>query len=238
MGKINNFYDPGRVSKYYETVGGDIENKETAEYDKLINELIPDSLEEKVVLDLGCGNGLYSEQFCKKDARRVIAMDLSESMLVEVKKRKEEKKLDNLEIVQGDMDNLAIGKEKIDYIFSRFSLVHSGKMEQVVASLSDSLTENGEMLVSVNYVSRGDQDDLDKIKNNPVSLVISIGDKKVEVMDYIYSLNDYIKAFENAGLQVLVSEQFVADNLGIKDKHKYSGEICFGYSVFQLKKRA
>ena len=53
----------------------------------LLGESIWEDLKDKVVLDFGCGEGEDAVEVARKSARRVIGLDLRESVLSEAKKR-------------------------------------------------------------------------------------------------------------------------------------------------------
>jgi tRNA (mo5U34)-methyltransferase len=181
MKPIGDIYNKDKTAKYYDTVGKNAESNEKSDAEKLLDNLIPQNLDGKIVLDLGCGNGRHSEVLCEKGAAKVVAMDLSGAMIEQVKARKNEKQLNQLELVRADMDNLPIAKDKFDFIFSRFSLMYSGKMEQVVKNLSDTLSSGGEILVETSFATIQDQEQQTDFSKNPIPLILTIGDKKVEL---------------------------------------------------------
>ena len=232
MKPIGDIYNKNTTEKYYETVGKNAENNEKSDAEKLLESLIPQNLQEKVVLDLGCGNGRHSEVLCERGAEKVVAIDLSESMIEEANARKIEKQLSQLELVRADMDNLPIGENKFDFIFSRFSLMYSGKMEQVVSDLSKSLVAGGEILVETSVATIQDQE----LKNESIPLVLSIGNKEVQLKNFAYTMADYMSAFEKAGLKVVVAEQFSANDLSIAPEYEKRDEIKFDYAIFRLLK--
>lgn len=231
--KIGNIYDKKTTGDYYETVGKNAEGKIETGAGKLLDNLIPQNLDDKIVLDLGCGNGRHSEVFCDKGAKKVVAIDLSDSMLEQAKARKNEKQLNQLKLVKADMDDLPLGKDKFDFIFSRFSLMYSGKMEQVVKNLGDALSSGGEILVETSVATIQDQEPRTDFGKSPIPLILTIGDKKVELKNFAYTLEDYMSAFEKAGLKVVIVEQFSADELLIAPEYENRNKIKFGYGIFK-----
>lgn len=231
--KIGNIYDDKTTGDYYETVGKNAEGKVETGAGKLLDNLIPQNLDGKIVLDLGCGNGRHSEVLCEKGAMKVVAIDLSDSMMEQAKARKNEKQLNQLELVRADMDNLPILKDKFDLIFSRFSLMYSGKMEQVVKNLSDALSVGGEILVETSVATIQDQEQYSNFNKSPIPLILTIGDKKVELKNFAYTMEEYMRAFEDVGLKVKIVEQFSADDLSIAPEYENRGKIKFGYGIFK-----
>lgn len=234
--KINEIYDKATVARYYETVGKNVESNNENDADKLLHSLIPQNLQDKVVLDLGCGNGRYSEIFCKNGAKKVIAVDLSEAMINQAQERKTEKKLQQLELVRADIGDLPIKKDSLDYIFSRFSLMYTSDLNKVMRKLSDELANGGEMLIETNIVTITTPKLQDNIKKEPISLILTIGDKKVQLKNFAYTFKDYIDAFEKAGLKTIIVEQFPAKNLSIDPAYQNPDDFKFTYGIFKLKK--
>lgn len=75
------------------------------------------------VLDLGCGAGHVSFQVAPF-VNKVIAYDLSDSMLEVVAKASQEKQLKNIETAQGVAESLPFADNSFDFVFSRYSAHH------------------------------------------------------------------------------------------------------------------
>lgn len=75
------------------------------------------------VLDLGCGAGHVSFQVASF-VNKVIAYDLSGSMLEVVAKASQEKQLKNIETAQGVAESLPFADNSFDFVFSRYSAHH------------------------------------------------------------------------------------------------------------------
>lgn len=75
------------------------------------------------VLDLGCGAGHVSFQVAPF-VNKVIAYDLSVSMLEVVAKASQEKQLKNIETAQGVAESLPFDDNSFDFVFSRYSAHH------------------------------------------------------------------------------------------------------------------
>ena len=57
----------------------------------------------KDVLDVGCGSGVYSVDFARRGARRVVGVDFSENMLARARREAEQHGVaDRCEFVQAD----------------------------------------------------------------------------------------------------------------------------------------
>ncbi|HBI17180.1 MAG: Malonyl-CoA O-methyltransferase BioC [Candidatus Moranbacteria bacterium GW2011_GWF2_34_56] len=242
MEKINPIGDiykkDNTAETYYDVVGKNLENKEYREADELFNNLIPKSLDNKIVLDLGCGNGIYAEMLCERGAKKVVAVDLNEKMLKKAQERKDEKNLDQLDLVLADMDNLPVDRNKFDFIFSRFSLVHTSNLEQVMKDLSETLVIGGEILIGTNVAVIKDSENNSDIRRKAIPIIISINGNEVALEDFSYTLEDYLESFDGARLTVTVNEQFPADDVLIDPNFPKKDIIKFNYGIFKLRKES
>ena len=72
-----------------------------------------------VVAELGCGTGAFAEILSKK-VKEVIAIDLNQNLLEIL----ENKKIDNITILQKDISDLNYIPKEIDGIFSSFAIAY------------------------------------------------------------------------------------------------------------------
>ena len=76
------------------------------------------------ILDLGCGEGIYSIELARHKAQ-VVAMDGRETHLEKVRFIKRALSLDSLEVVQDDVRNLSLAKYgKFDVVLCLGILYH------------------------------------------------------------------------------------------------------------------
>ncbi len=232
--KVGDIYQGETAQRYYDVFGPEIDS--SSELDRFFLELIPTSLEGKFALDLGAGNGRYAELLSRRGAKGVIALDLSLSMLGQVKQRKTERKLDRLEPVNGDLENLPLSENSLDYILSRYSLMYARDLSLLIQSLASALKDDGEILIQANFAII-ENPDLEKIiKSAPVPLNLKIGEREVGIQNYAHTMKDYISAFEEAKLAIQQTQQFSADELAVDKKYPHADAVNFRYVVFRLKK--
>lgn len=232
MKKIGEIYNAETAKNYCKTAEG----REKNEPDALLESLIPEELKGKIVIDLGCGDGRYSEIFCQRGAEKVIGIDLNGAMIAWAKERKAEKNLNQLDLVRSDIEQLPIGENKVDYVFSRFSLMYSDRLENVLGNISHALNSDGEVLIETSVANIKNSNKLPEIKREAVPLILSIGENKVRLKNFAYTLDDYLAAFKKAGFKVELSKEFPADDLSVSTEYADKDEIKFMYGVFKLKK--
>jgi ubiquinone/menaquinone biosynthesis C-methylase UbiE len=233
INQIGDIYNRETVSKYYDNRDA---YEKTNMADVLLVRLIPLRLDGKVVLDVGCGDGRHSALLYRRGPKRVIAMDLSPSMLERVQARKDKFGLERLDVVQADIDHLQLDKDEVDFIFSRFSLMYSKNLGEAVKGLGETLKAGGEAVIEASVAEVNDPAELKNIKDAPVPLKLRIVDKSVDIKNYAYTQEDYLAAFRDAGLHVEIQERFPTDDLSVAEDYAHKDSVRFDYIVFKLKK--
>lgn len=105
--------------------------------------LEPETLEGKLALDAGCGNGRYTYWAAKLGAR-VFGMDLGDGVESASKNLAE---FPNVQIVQGDIFHPPFEPATFDVIFSIGVLMHTGNAREATASLAGKLRPQGSLTV-------------------------------------------------------------------------------------------
>jgi len=244
--KIENIYDKQKVGEYYRTVGEIEEEEKKNAADKLFEQSLPEDCSGLTALDLGCGNGRYSEELIKRGAERVVALDYSEEMVEQAKKRKEEKDLKNLEVIQADMSDVPVEKESFDLAISRFSLMYSPDLAKTLGEVSMSLKSGAEFIVETNQAiaKPGGEQRLEELKGKQVPLILKIIGNKIQLKNVVWTPADFVAGFEQNGLEVISEKRFPpndehqsleldAEAMGTDDDQK----IDFEYVVFKLRKK-
>lgn len=102
-----------------------------------------EKLKGKLVLDAGCGSGRFSEIAIGLGAR-LIAIDYSSA----VDAASENLNSENLLIAQGDLANLPIPSESLDFVYCIGVLQHTKNPERIVAELLRCLKSDGEITLT------------------------------------------------------------------------------------------
>jgi ubiquinone/menaquinone biosynthesis C-methylase UbiE len=114
----------GNYGKGAETYDQEMISKFGEYYFRVIKKIVeftqPKS--QDIVLDLGAGTGAVSFALAPR-VKRVIAVDISESMLAEARKKAEDANIGNIEFVVGDFLQPNVS-EKVDAIVSNIALHH------------------------------------------------------------------------------------------------------------------
>lgn len=231
---IGDIYNKEKVSRYYEMIGSNIEVK--SEDEKYLMDTLPKKLEGKSVLDLGCGNGRYSELFCKFGAEEVIALDLSEEMINEAQKRKVENGLRQLELIRADINDMPLVVHSFDLVFSRFSLMYGKNLDSIIEKIGHILKDKGLSYVLTNIFSINNPSLFEEIKKEAVPLDLLIGGKKVRFLNYAHTMEEYKNAFVKANLTLEDEKCFYAVGISVVPEYKFNNEISVKRGFFKLSK--
>ncbi len=101
------------------------------------------SLKGKKVLDLGCGFGENCGEFKKMGADKVVGIDISENMLGVAKSEHS-----NMDFRYGDIENLSLGNEKFDVVFSSLTFHYIMDFEKLMKNIYSLLENDGCLIFS------------------------------------------------------------------------------------------
>ena len=124
-------------------------------YDLVLKNFI---FEGKIMLDAGCGTGLFHDyiqynMYTNQNTRFIfLAMDISLKMLAQFHVKKKTGKLshqDGIHLILSDMDNLPFRSEVFDSIFSLTALQNLPDIDEGVEDLFRVAKNNAEMILSI-----------------------------------------------------------------------------------------
>ena len=93
------------------------------------------------LLDIGCGSGAYGIRIAAKGFK-TIGIDISKRLLKVAHRKSKEKKLD-YNVILGDIENIPLKDESIDFVFCGFVLHHFPKFETTIGEIKKVLKKNG-----------------------------------------------------------------------------------------------
>lgn len=107
-------------------------------------QLLPD-LQEKTVLDLGCGYGRNCMDFVHKGAARVVGVDISSKMTDIAKKEYADKKIEYINI---SMTEIASINETFDLVYSSLAFHYIEDFNKLIKNIYGLLNPGGHLLFS------------------------------------------------------------------------------------------
>ena len=112
-----------------------------------LNEIFPDGVKNKIVIDYGFGQGNWSLAFLELGAKHVIAIDASTSAVESFSKYASEKHIDNITIVLGNTDEETLNYTA-DIIFLYGILHHVDKPQRLLdCAFKMCVSEDSQVLV-------------------------------------------------------------------------------------------
>jgi len=98
------------------------------------------------VLDIACGTGIIACEFAKY-AKSVIGLDITQDMLNQAIKTKDENHLQNIKFDLGDVENLPYENDSFDIVCTRYSFHHFLDTKKVFNEMIRVCKPNGKIIV-------------------------------------------------------------------------------------------
>lgn len=122
------------------------------EFIPFIGQYFPREIANKNVIEIGCGNGYYSE-FLKEKKARVVSTDIALERLRQVKARWEEKVDIHIPIIVTDAESLSFKDNEFDLVLCVFVLEHVIDIYKVIEEISRIARENARVIITIPSLS-------------------------------------------------------------------------------------
>ncbi len=230
--------DPKQAIAYLEA------NKGASDFDgvnanvfRYIQQILPPDLAAQAVLDLGCGNGRWSEEFLRRGAADVYALDVSPAMINQAKERQQRKQLSSLHLVVGDMRALPMKENSIDIAFSSFSLMYfdDADLERIFQELKRVTKPEATLYIATNIIASSDKDFLLAHKGEGVPVDLGF-EKKMRGSNPIQLLGAYQEALARASFQLADEQHFVPEGAAIVPEYQYYDKVFLDKVVMVARK--
>lgn len=221
-----------------------------------IQKMLP-KLNEKKILDLGCGTGRFDFIFEKENPFSILGVDISEQML-KIAKEKATIKGSKVKFIKEDISNLdTYSNGKFDFIFSSTTLHYIYDIKELFNNMYNVLEEKGVCIVSlmnpiytaqypVDKNGEFPSDDewvvryLDKSKRAYIQPWIEYNDSSNDYLSisYHHTVSDYFSAIISAGFTIdRVEEPFPPENWKQECNERYNAFIeTPSYMILRLSK--
>lgn len=110
--------------------------------------ILKNNFKNKTLLDIGAGSAYVTVEMAKKGLK-VIALDLSEAAIDNIKRYKSEFKLKNIKTICSNAEKLPFENESIDYIIANAILEHIQNETQAIYEWKRVLKPGGLMMITV-----------------------------------------------------------------------------------------
>jgi SAM-dependent methyltransferase len=178
--------------------------------------LLPASFAGKRVLDLGCGLGYFAREARARGAHQVIAVDLSERMLEEARRRTSDA---GIAFVRGSLETFTADPESFDLVVSTLALHYVADYPALVRRIATWLVPGGRFAFSVEhpiFTAHGSSDWYRDAGGTalhwPVDRYRDEGERRTRwfvdgVVKYHRTVETYVNALVDVGLRLVRLEE-------------------------------
>ncbi|QGH34280.1 methyltransferase domain-containing protein [Gracilibacillus salitolerans] len=152
-----NKYDDEQFFSAYKNMPRSTQGLEAAGEWHMVKTLIPD-LQDKVVLDLGCGFGWHCRYAREQKAKSVVGVDISEKMLQEAKEMTNDSSISYL---NQPIEEIDFSEATFDVVFSSLALHYVKDYQTICSKVFDYLKPGGTFIFSAEhpiFTAREEQD--------------------------------------------------------------------------------
>ena len=206
-----NKYDNINFFNQYKQMSRSIKGLEAAGEWHVVKKMLP-NLENKRVLDLGCGFGWHCRYAIDEGAKSVVGIDISERMLNEAKKNTESKLI---EYIKMPIEDIEYPEDTFDVVISSLALHYIESCTEVFNKVNTCLIKGGNFIFSVEhpiFTSNEKQDwnydEEGNILHWPVDNYFYEGIRKTNflgesVTKYHKTVTTYVNSLIKAGFEII-----------------------------------
>lgn len=205
-----NKYDDGAFFECYAHMDRSVKGLSGAGEWHVLKTMLPD-MQNKRVLDLGCGFGWHCIYAVEHGARAVVGIDISERMIAGARERNADPRIVYQQRAIEDFDWKS---ESFDVIISSLTFHYLESFDDVCSRVHDALTSGGEFVFSIEhpiFTAQGDQQWYCDANGNPlhwpVDRYFSEGRREATflgkpVIKYHKTLTTYLGELLHAGFDI------------------------------------
>jgi SAM-dependent methyltransferase len=195
--------------------------------------LLPASLKDSRVLDLGCGVGYFAREARRRGAREVIAVDISERMLDEARRRTSDP---GIVYVRSGLEEFQTEAASFDLVVSTLALHYIADYPALVRRVAAWLRPGGRFAFSVEhpiFTAHGSAEwhkTADgTVLHWPVDRYRDEGERRTRwfvdgVVKYHRTIETYVTGLLDAGLRLVRLEEPEADPAALAEKPEWKEE--------------
>lgn len=164
--KENKYDDLNFFNKYSEMPRSKEGLKSAGEW-PILKKMLP-KLNDKNVLDIGCGFGWHCRYTSENGAKYVLGIDISENMINRAKKTENQ---NNIEYKCIAMEDLDIKDKSFDLVISSLALHYVKDFDSICKKVYDVLEKNGDFIFSVEHpiFTSNEKQDFEYTDDNEIS---------------------------------------------------------------------
>lgn len=170
--------------------------------------------EKKITADISCGNGRHLFPLAKK-SKKTIGLDISKNMLRIVKKKIQEQKIENIELIEANAVNIPLKNNTIDHLIYIAALHNIKGRQNRIKSLKEIkriLKKQGNALISVwsreqdrfrDYSFEENISKEHKLEYGDILLYWRQDEHNIPRFYHLYSGKEFKEDLEKSGLEII-----------------------------------
>ncbi len=186
-------------------------------------------VQDKSVLDFGCGDGHYSREFVKQGAKQVVGIDPDETFIELARQAStmfsdgEPEDNERLSFVRGDGNALPFKDGSFDIVFSNFVLHH---FKDTLPAFQESrrVLRDGGRVVSIFNIYQIDKEYEDFLLGTEVPVLLG-KDKKISVRPLIQSKERIVEDIKQAGFTNFEWKEIENPDATIDPEYQYYDKV-------------
>lgn len=134
---------------YFDNVADQWDNMRKSFFGNIVREKAFEAAKletNKIAADVGAGTGFICEGLLEKGLKKVIAVDHSNEMIGEMKKKFSE--FNNIEYVCAEGNHIPVDNSTFDYVFANMYLHHSDSPQEAINEMTRILKTGGKLVIT------------------------------------------------------------------------------------------
>lgn len=175
----------------------------------------------KRILDFGCGDGVYVQEFLKRGASEIVGIDESAKM-IEIANKKFNH-LENTKFLVADGNNLPFENDVFDIVFANFVLHHFIDTLKPLKEIFRVLKRGGYFIATLGAY------DIPENSNIPLNIAVPIrlgaGEDTVLVHNTLKSYKQVEEDLKNSGFKIEICTSINNSNARMDESHPYKDKV-------------
>lgn len=152
-----------------------------------------------IILDVGAGSGFLTIPVAKMVNKTVFALDIDQRMLKVIQAKADDRDINNIKLLQGNLDSIPLPVESIDIVLASLILHEVRPLPKVIEQIGGVLKAGGHLLC-LEY-----EKDEKIVQGPPMSIRIKSSELEEELIKAGFSIER--KEFPNESIYIIIAKK-------------------------------
>lgn len=176
-------------------------------------------VQNKDILDFGCGNGIYSLKFIEMGAKSVVGIDTSEDMINLTQTIKNKK----VSFIQSEENTIPIKNKKFDIIFSNFVFHHIKKLDLSLKEIFRVMKKEATLIATMSSYDFDEK--FLNLKDTHIPIKLESEKTHIVVRNLVKHPNDIKRELKEAGFDIKIFKKIKNKNASISEEYKQLDKV-------------